>query len=107
MPQFEIDENKTDENSNGTIYFKKVKPRQIKFEATVIEVESRTDVEGRLFKSIRIQKLQTEKTEKWNCFSNAADKLKTGDTFVGLGTYFGPLKQRLEQVKKIGGETHV
>jgi len=106
MPQFEVDETKTDKKSDGSIYFKKVKPRQIKFEATVIEIESRVDVEERAFKSIRIQVTGKDKIEKWNCFSNAADKLKTGDTFVGLGTYFGPLKQRLEKVIKKGGENH-
>ena len=102
MPEYEVSH-----VEKGTLFFSKVKPRKVSFEAIVLNIIPKVDRSGRPFITVVLQ-AQGEKSSKWNCFDKEqAKKIKPHACMQVTGTYFGPFKRRLdsaEVIKKIGGK---
>jgi len=102
MPEVEYDY-----SEKGTLFFKKVKTRQVTFEAIVMSIEARVDKNNRPFTTILLQPLG-EKAAKWNCFDSEQARFIKSKTMVLVhGTYFGPFKKRIDQtevIKTLGGK---
>lgn len=102
MPEFEVTH-----AEKGTIYFAKVKPKKVSFEAIILNIMPKTDRNSRPFITVLLQ-AQGQKAAKWNCFDEEqAKKIKPHACMLITGTYFGPFKRRLdsaEVIKKLGGK---
>ena len=102
MPEFEVTH-----VEKGTLFFAKIKPRKVCFEAIVLNIMPRVDKNERAFITVVLQ-AQGEKAAKWNCFDQEqAQKIKSHACISVYGTYFGPFKRRLDKaevIKTIGGK---